>query len=253
MREKAAQYYAVAIAHSALSRHNDNAFSEDGISSIVNADFYAEFGDILTHRDIFDSALEILIDKYILIKVIDDFAPTIFLKHDNALQNYSDWASTEEDGVARKFNALGSQKYTWLRSALIRINDTFSPEPLESSDEWHPIPVDRSTLEYQETEKKLDEALAAIRSDNGFADTFPDERNQIVSALESGLKIFRENSAVHIIYFKAFIIDPLSAAISRLKDNAAGATAAIAKGAAIKWLADSIGQNLPDWLRALLP
>ncbi|MGJ0394918.1 MAG: hypothetical protein ACR65U_01635 [Methylocystis sp.] len=251
MREKAAQYYAVAIAHSALSRHNDNAFLEDGISSIVNADFPAEFGDILTHRDIFDSALEILIDKYIFIKVIDDFAPTIFLKHDNALHNYSDWASTEEDGVARKFNALGSQKNTWLRSALIRINDTFSPELLVSSDEWQPIPIDRSTTEYQETEKRLDEALAAIRSDNGFADTFPDERNQVVSALETGLKIFRENSTVHVTYFKAFIIDPLAAAIRRLKDNAAGVAATVAKAATIKWLADSIGENLPDWLREL--
>lgn len=252
MREKAAQYYALAIAYSVLERHNVHAFLEDDIYRIVDADFPTEFGDILKHRDIFDYSLKLLIYRCILIRVIDDFAPQIFLKHDNALPNYSDWIA-EEDGIARKFNALGSQKHAWLSSALIRINDTFSPEPLESSDEWHPIPIDRSTLEYQETEKKLDEALAAIRSDNGFADTFPDERNQIVSALESGLKIFRENSAVHITYFKAFIIDPLSAAISRLKDNAAGATAAIAKGAAIKWLADSIGQNLPDWLRALLP
>jgi hypothetical protein len=250
MRENAAQYYALAIAESAITRRNDHAFSENTIITIVNIDFPTDFGDILKHRDIFDIALKILMDRNILIMMIDDFAPTIFLKHEYAIPNYSSW-TTEEDGIARKFIALGSQRHAWLSSALAKINETFNSELLASSDEWQPIPVDRSNPEYQATEKKLDEALNAIRSDNGFANTFPDERNQVVSALETGLKIFRENSTVHATYFKAFIIAPLAAAIRRLKDNAAGVAAAVAKAAAIKWLADSIGENLPDWLREL--
>lgn len=250
MRKKAAQYYALAIAYSVLSRHNDNAFSEDGINNAVNGDFPGESGDILKHIDILEIALGILVDRQILTRITDDFGPTVFIRQDSAFNNYKDWVS-EADGIARKFDALGIQSRAWLRSALMKINKTFISEEKASFDEWQPIPVDRSNPEYQETEKKLDEALNVIRSDNGFADTFPDERNQVVSALETGLKIFRENSTVHVTYFRAFIIDPLTAAISRLKDNAAGTAAAIAKGAAIKWLADSIGQNLPEWLRAL--
>lgn len=250
MREKAAQYYALAITYSVLSRHNDNAFSEDSINNAVNGDFPDESGDILKHRDILDSALELIINRQIFTRITDDFGPTIFIRQDSAFNNYSDWV-LEEDGIARKFDALGIQKLAWLRSALTKINETFISKEGASSDEWQPIPVDRSNPEYQATEKKLDEALNAIRSDNGFADTFPDERNQVVSALETGLKIFRENSTVHVTYFKAFIIDPLAAAIRRLKDNAAGVAATVAKAATIKWLADSIGENLPDWLREL--
>lgn len=100
-------------------------------------------------------------------------------------------------------------------------------------------------------QQKLQVALEAIRSDNGFSETFNDERNQAVTALEAGVKLLRDNTTIHIQYFKSFIIDPLVTSIGRLKDNTAGAAAAVAKGAAIKWLADHLGQNLPDWLRGL--
>lgn len=192
-----------------------------------------------------------------LICIYDDFGPTVFVRSETFEAIYNSWA-IETDSVAAKYRLLGGHGPAWLAAALEKINATVDDLETPGStaieaEVWDPLPIDRTSPELIELDQKLQVALEAVRSDNGYASAFHDERNQTVAALESGIRVLRENTSIHILYFKAFIIDPLLNAISRLKDSAAGTAAAIAKGAAIKWAADNLGQKLPEWLTQLLP
>lgn len=107
----------------------------------------------------------------------------------------------------------------WLISAIERILESDIFEQTHNNDTtkdgnldiWEPIEIN-VTDEISAAIENAEEALEAIRSDNGYAATKPVERAEVVFALEAGIRQLREHAAISRAYFDSFIWQPLSRA-----------------------------------------
>lgn len=89
------------------------------------------------------------------------------------------------------------------------INSVFmTRDEAMEGDPWTPLPIDRADPQYIETVAELETAIDVIRSDNGFAVSYPEERNGILATLEDGLKWLKDRtpSRAHIF---SLLISPL--------------------------------------------
>lgn len=133
----------------------------------------------------------------------------------------------------RNYRELGNE---WLSEALSSIlrdeletqNDESDRARLEKEDFWEPIEVELSN-EVQDALSKTERALEAIRNDNGYASEHQAERNEVITAIEIGLKQIRTQGAISISYFKAFIWEPLERAGKRFGKSVVGIAITAAK------------------------
>lgn len=77
-------------------------------------------------------------------------------------------------------------------------------------DEWRPLPIDRSHPSYAQVISGMKTIVEETRADNGYAANFPEERNEILENLETGIRDLEEQHSVtrHFIYSK--IVIPLN-------------------------------------------
>lgn len=107
-------------------------------------------------------------------------------------------------------------------------------------DTWEPLPLDRENPEHQNAIDRLDEVIELTQADNGYAATYADERNFVVSALSAGSKALKEQAVIYRIQFKALIWEPLVQLAARFGDNAIGIAASAAKEAIKEYLKDHL-------------
>ncbi len=122
-------------------------------------------------------------------------------------------------------------EYEFLESLVADLPDR---EPNESpngdvGDEWEPIPVDLSNDLQKKAVEDLETAASSIEADNGYAATQPAERNAVVRALRAGIATLREEAEIQIIYFKAFIWEPLEKAGKKFGESIVGLAIQAAK------------------------
>lgn len=84
-------------------------------------------------------------------------------------------------------NELPEEAYEILFSETVT-----DPIPDSKSDVWKPLPLDTSTTEFTKAVAATEEALNAIETHNGFADTKLAERNSIVESIKTNLKNLKE-------------------------------------------------------------
>jgi hypothetical protein len=84
----------------------------------------------------------------------------------------------------------------------------FSAQELMDSDEWTPLEIDRTDVAYLEAVDSVEEAIEAIRQDNGFAVTRPRERDGIMKTLQEGLVWLKEKAPSKSI-LQTMLISPL--------------------------------------------
>jgi hypothetical protein len=89
------------------------------------------------------------------------------------------------------------------------INSLFltQQEALEH-DPWSPLPIDREDPQYLEAVANVEAALDVIRGDNGFAATYPDQREGIIATLEDGLACLKDRCPSRAQVF-SLLISPL--------------------------------------------
>ncbi len=63
---------------------------------------------------------------------------------------------------------------------------------LDADDTWEPLPLDRSSPEFEETITGIEEKIREIGADNGFSSTYPDERNNIINHAKATLESAKE-------------------------------------------------------------
>ncbi len=103
----------------------------------------------------------------------------------------------------------GAGAEDWLKQILHRISEESAADGAESSadeesnnvapetknadnDSWEPLPIDRENPEYEETIAGIEDAIREIGADNGFSDTYPDERNNLIEHANTTLKSVKE-------------------------------------------------------------
>lgn len=131
----------------------------------------------------------------------------------------------------------------WLEKQSVGPRD--EDEPANSSvidlqeDEWQPLPIDRESPDYEEAIGTLDEAIGVVAGNNGYAESEPDERDNIVEMLRQGQTAIteRQPSRAQII---ALVLQPLNFLARKFSESAIGEIAKIAAVKIVAWLASLI-------------
>jgi len=101
----------------------------------------------LIHRPLFEAAIKWLVKKGMIEALIDDFGPPIYRRSDDFFEIYPG-LNDDPDLPFRKYSIIEG-KQSWLRSALVSVNQSFDALNIEpsdfdnQSDEWAPIPIER--------------------------------------------------------------------------------------------------------------
>ena len=84
----------------------------------------------------------------------------------------------------------------------------FTAQERMDSNEWAPLEIDRADPTYLDAVNSVEEAIEAIRQDNGFAATRPEEREGILGVLREGLVWLKEKTPTQSI-LRTMLISPL--------------------------------------------
>jgi hypothetical protein len=84
----------------------------------------------------------------------------------------------------------------------------FTAQERMDADEWTPLDIDRADPIYLDAVNSVEEAIEAIRQDNGFAATYPQEREGILRVLHEGLVWLKEKVPTQSI-LQTMLISPL--------------------------------------------
>jgi hypothetical protein len=189
-------------------------------------------------------AVDLLMQEGVLVCVTDEFAPPAYKKSGT----YQDWfykVAPEKFVPFAKYKQAKNDK-DWIIAALHSVNNTYDALKMTADDfelaqqepelEWEPLPIDRADPKLQEVEEKLDEAIAAIQGDNGYAASVPGEREYVLSHLRSFSETLKNKAEVYGRQIKTDAIEPLTRVVKRFGDAVVGIAAASARAALFEWL-----------------
>ena len=126
-------------------------------------------------------------------------------------------------------------EYLGIRKAIFAdVNDAAKAGIQE--DRWEPLKIDRDAPEFQEAAKALEEAVSTVESDNGYAASQPDERDEIVWSLKEGLVAINDKLPSYA-QVRAMIIAPLRFLMKKFAETTIGEIAKTALGKILTWLA----------------
>lgn len=240
--ERAPLYYALAIAQR-MRTSAIVAYDEVRSSYHVHA---APFGEsperrsLLGREDLFDRAVDWLIEAGLVTLLTDDFAHPL-LAHGSDFGNQ--WEKYAGD-PSHPFGAFarGGQRETWLQSALTKIDDDYillgiTPAAFESTDpEWAPIHLEATDESVQAALAATDAAIEAVRGDNGYAANIPGERDYVLEKLTAFRRRIAEETTITVAFTRAFALEPLGILLKRFRKTASEVTFAAAKIAIVEML-----------------
>ncbi len=142
-------------------------------------------------------ALRLLLKHNAITMIDDPFGPMLWQRGEG-FELLRDTLQNSPASAFYKARVSGNHKQ-WLMSALMKVNSTarvlhiisddFPTEPLaEPIDEWAPITISQSAPEVANAVKELQAATEAVEHDNGYAVTYPQERDLVVYDLKGGLQ-----------------------------------------------------------------
>jgi hypothetical protein len=246
--EHAPKYYALAIAvqisalgstvsrnaiRQALTFPDDS--EEDGLFCLVDNHF------------LWERAIEWLNARGMIDVVKGPFGPELYTRSSQFSDQFSVLQHSE---IAFAHYSIASD-VNWLHSALYEVSNFYhslgmKPEDFDSTaDEWAPIQLDASDGAVEIVTDKLVLAVEEIRKDNGYAATFPDEREFVLDGLSKTVERLRTHTIA-----AGYIRDTwakLTLVARRFKGAALEAAAIGAKQA----LADFVKHQGGDLLRTL--
>ena len=236
--ERALPYYVVALGLF-FENHNPSRGRNadwDSIREYWQVDpFKSPETSLLSDRDLFDAALQIIQEAGLVEVLTDDFAPDIYLKDHN-------FADKFEQLRARfpLFQKAYKGGKSWLFSALAAIEEELGradqiTEPADAQD-WEPLAIDRESETLRELTRRIDATIEAVRQENGYASNHPEERRWVSEALGAVATRLREDRQISVMYLREFGFKPLKVLIERFGKAAVGLAAAAANKAMMDWL-----------------
>ena len=246
---RALPYYVSAIA-SVLIRHDqkrDGAATLETIHSHWSYRHDEQTEYVLEDPGLLHAAIAECRDWELIENLDDEFGPPLLRKSDEFDKSYIRLKVRYAD-VFNKHEIGGD---AWLRIAIFNINrERLKADSVANQDDeikWEPLPIDRADTKLQEATGKLDEAIEAIRGDNGYNATHPEESGYVVDGLRVLARRLKESAQIAWIFVDEGL-QRLSLVVNRLGEAASGIAAAAAKAALTDWL-KALGL---EWLKSLL-
>jgi hypothetical protein len=116
------------------------------------------------------------------------FGPPLFYKS----ETFEDtWEVLLQEEMPFSIYGEVDEQHQWLSQALYEIRATHNrlriqdEDYTQPSDDWAPIQLDTSQPAFNRAVEDLDKAIADIRADNGYAATFPEEREYVIDGLQT--------------------------------------------------------------------
>lgn len=203
----------------------------------------------LLKDDLMEAALRLLISADVVSVVKMAFGPPLYQRLPNL---NTDWLYTGAGQFYPAFAAFAHVKnYDWLRAALADVNqhyDALLIAPADFSDAapslWEPLPLERNDERQIEAAKAVDEAIAKIEADNGYAANVPGERDYVIQSLKTFSTTLKESAQTTAMQVKTFALDPLALVAKRFAGAALELAAGAAKEAILAWLKAKFGALL---------
>lgn len=243
--EFATMYYAVAI----RGYYENVAYdSVATLSSFKQAySFQDESGSpeletFIGNDVLLDNAIEWMLDHDLIGIVGDEFAPPLYLQTARADGKWEELEKAQNNPYYRYRLTPHKERQSWLSAALSKVNSEYHRLGMTADDfkkpdsEWEPLPLDRSDERLTTAIKAIDETIEAVRSDNGYSATQPQEKTYVLEGLSALSKTLKQAETVSLGYIKTYGLEPLSRLINRFGPAAVGATAALARDSVYSWL-----------------
>ena len=155
--------------------------------------------------------------------LIDEFGPAIYLKRTGDWAHYQNLLEGLE--YAPLFRKLEKAGYGWLKQALQKILTERAKEAKveqATKDQWEPIAVDRSNESVKKVISALDETIEAVRADNGYSASQPEERRLVLDALRAAGLRLKEDTQISLTYLNEIALKPLVVVVKRFGKAAVG-------------------------------
>lgn len=242
--ERAPVYYALAIACS-LRRMN-TPLSEYKIKQRYpeTDETTGELVSLLDRGILWDRAVAWLAVRDMVKIKTDPFGPPIFSKG-IAFEEQWELLIQNDDLPFSNFAEDGDD---WLNSALHSVENHYSnldikPEDFENPDSvWEPIQIEGSDPTVEKAIYSLEQIVEEVRSDNGYAASYPHERDYVLEGLTSPLEKLKGGS-ISAGYVK-LAIDRLRILTRRFAGSIKEATILAAKQALIEFAKKHFGDAL---------
>jgi hypothetical protein len=250
--KQAPMYYALAIAVRLAVREDDEYVFEGELKAEYTDD--PQTGTLLWEQSLFNEGISTLAEHRMIDTLPDRFGPELFKKAASFSEQFTTMSQDRSSPFFRYALVAENSRHHWLESALISVNMSYrklgitpqdfeTPEqeqeqiPFESSEqEWEPIPLDRTDEKLQAAIVALDETVEQLRSDNGYAATYPEERKFVLTKLQTITKSLKEDAEISWMYVKDFALEPLGMLIKRYGLALLGGLAEVAKTAVKEWI-----------------
>jgi hypothetical protein len=251
--EVAPLYYAVAI----VSYFQDREHRATTAATLVEA-LQTEWGTfgiipvgLLETPPIFWKAIDWMVAQGLVRMIDDEFAPTMILRNSEFTQKAAQ-LSVVPNTPLQKFKDLNGDQM-WLTGILFELEERAKQFGITEKDynepdlEWEPIPLDRTEPELQKAITRIDEVVEAVRSDNGYAATLPEERAFVLDGLTVFATRLRNSDTISVPFLQAYGLTNITKLIKRFGLAAVGVLAMSALEGIKGWLKTKTGGAL-EWL-----
>jgi hypothetical protein len=248
--ERAPQYYALALALAAVKLEQE-VFTESQLQQLLVSE-HLGFNSVFRFEPLIQAGMRLLVEAAVIEISKEDFGPNLYRRTPALTWEWMFEGDGLKIPVFARYGEL--QNLPWLAEALADIDQSFQNLGLSHEDfeqpplsVWEPLPLDRTDEDLRDATAKVDEAIAQIEADNGYAANVPGERDYVVESLKSFSTTLKESVQITGMQVKTFALDPLNAVIQRFKGAALALVAGAAKEAIGVWLKAKFGA-LITWL-----
>jgi hypothetical protein len=121
-------------------------------------------------------------------------------------------------------------------SALNVVGDPVPPseEKVPKPDKWEPLPIERDSPKHKEAVAAIEKTIETVKADNGYAATYPEERNSILWTLGAGVNALREGLITRQ-QVDVLLLKPLKYLAKKFVDSILGESAKATLAKLIAW------------------
>jgi hypothetical protein len=240
--EEATKYYALAIA---IKLPENLPTTKSTVTSQYTQQIEFDFIQMLPNGFLWDRATEWLKDRNMLVISKATFGPALYIKGQHFEKKWNELIKIEQPFSQYNLTPFSSD---WLEEALYEIKQTETELQITADDysngldEWQPIAVDLETPKAQELIQNLSNAAEALRKDNGYAATFPEEREFVIEGINRAAESVRNGQTTAGILRSA--VEKLTLAANRFKGAAIEVLLTGARQATIDFVKQQGGELL---------